>query len=393
MYNFDEFKHISLLEYHIENFVDTIVEQIINIETNKINEASSDSEWGDRFKAVFSLKIPKLKKALKAYQRDLVDQALNDLDYEKRKEAAGKEDPETKDRLKVAHQTKNEQLKARAQADLEKVNDIADGNKTVEAIAKSGKIEARIKAAEIAYKHADGQEKEGLKVRIADLKDDKRQTLADIKSYKSERKEEKPANQQPTPTNNPNPNVKKSPTDEAVPKSVTKRAEDFTTIPDPNPTELQYLRDQLEDARDKWEDAKEKANDSSATEKDKLKEIDAHKKVIDAKIKLAKVKGDGAIEIAELQQQLVELENKKLQVTGGGEVLTALVNARNDAKEKYNKAKEEAAANRDNESKQQAEKRAALAYYRAEKNLAKQKGEDTKGWDDRITEYSNMLKN
>ena len=392
MYTFDEFKQISILECELDSFIDVLAEQIININFENINEAS----LGDKLKAALSLKLPKLKKALKEYQRDLIDQALNDVDYEKRREAAGKENPEVKARLDSAHKTKNDQLKARAQADIEKINDIADGNKGVEAVAKTGKIEARIKAAEIAYKHADGQEKDALKIRIDDLKDDKKETLADIKAYKSEQQEEEPpAKKQPSVTDSPKPkdDVVTPPADKAVPQKVVNQETSFTQIPDPNYKELEYLRNQIEEATENWEEAKEKASQKDATTKDKLAEIDKHKKVIDAKIKLAKVKGEGANVIDELQRQLVELEDQKLQINGGGEILTALINARDAAKDKWNEAKEIADAEKDNENKQKAAKRAELAYYRTEKTLAKAKGEDTKGWEDRIIELQNILNN
>lgn len=391
MYTFDEFKQISILECELDNFIDVLAEQVININFENINEAS----LGDKLKAALSLKLPKLKKALKEYQRDLIDQALNDVDYEKRREAAGKEHPEVKARLDSAHKTKNDQLKARAQADIEKINDIADGNKGVEAVAKTGKIEARIKAAEIAYKHADGQEKDALKIRIDDLKDDKNKTLADIKAYKSEQQEEPPTKKQPSVTDSPKPKdgVVTPPGDKTVPQKVVNRETAFTQIPDPNYKELEYLRNQIEEATENWEEAKEKASQKDATTKDKLAEIDKHKKVIDAKIKLAKVKGEGADVIDELQRQLVELEDQKLQINGDGEILTALINARDAAKDKWNEAKEIADAEKDNENKQKAAKRAELAYYRTEKTLAKAKGEDTKGWEDRIIELQNILNN
>ncbi|WP_296865271.1 hypothetical protein [uncultured Methanobrevibacter sp.] len=183
MYNFYEFKIVKIAESNIENFTDKLIEKLRGSELDiPITEASIP----DKLKTALSFKGPKLKKALKNYQKDLVDLALNDLDFEKRKEASkGKDDKDAKDRLAVAHKTRNDQLKAQAQADLERIDDIAGGNKAIQAVAKSGKIEARIAAAKIAYKHADGQEKDALRLRLDDLSDQKQETLADINKYTS----------------------------------------------------------------------------------------------------------------------------------------------------------------------------------------------------------------
>lgn len=183
MYNFEDFKTVKIAESHIEQFTDELIEKLSGSE---LDTPVSEASLGDKLKTALSFKGPKLKKALKSYQKDLVDQALNDLDYEKRKEASdGKGDPKATERLKVAHKTKNDQLQARAQADVEKISDIANGNKAAEAVAKSGKIEARMKATQIAYKHADDQEKDALKLKLDKLSKEKQETLADINKYAS----------------------------------------------------------------------------------------------------------------------------------------------------------------------------------------------------------------
>lgn len=183
MYNFDDFKTIKLAESHIENFADECIEKL---KGSELDEVMNEASVGDKLKTALSFKGPKLKKALKNYQKDLVDQALNDLDFAKREEAAGnKGDSNAKKRLDAAHKTKNDQLKARAQADVEQIDDIAGGNKAAQAVAKSGKIEAKIAAAKISYKHAEGQEKDALKLRLDDLSKDKQETLADINKYAS----------------------------------------------------------------------------------------------------------------------------------------------------------------------------------------------------------------
>lgn len=184
MYNFNEFSILRVAESHIEDFVDELIEKL---KGSELDEVVNEASVGDKLKTALSFKGPKLKRALKNYQKDLVNQALNDLDYEKRKEAAkGKDDKDAKDRLAAAHKTKNDQLKAQAQADLEDIDDIVNGNKAAQAVAKSGKIEARIAAAKIAYKHADDQEKDALKLRLDDLSKEKQETLADINKYASE---------------------------------------------------------------------------------------------------------------------------------------------------------------------------------------------------------------
>ena len=183
MYNFGDFKTVKIAESHIEQFTDELIEKLSGSE---LDTPVSEASLGDRLKTALSFKGPKLKKALKSYQKDLVDQALNDLDYEKRKEASdGKGDPKATERLKVAHKTKNDQLQARAQADVEKINDITNGNKAAEAVAKSGKIEAQMAATQIAYKHADDQEKDALKLKLDKLSKEKQDTLADINKYAS----------------------------------------------------------------------------------------------------------------------------------------------------------------------------------------------------------------
>lgn len=137
------------------------------------------------------IKFTKIKNNLKKYQKALVNQAINDLDLEKKK-AAGNLDPKKKETLTAANKQKNQALKDQADAISVRIDQLAssDGLKKVASI---GKNRAKLAAAETAAKVADGEEAKALKVKIQKLNSKISKDESELKDYQKndKSKEEK----------------------------------------------------------------------------------------------------------------------------------------------------------------------------------------------------------
>lgn len=134
------------------------------------------------------IKWKKIKNNAKKYQQTKVQVALNNVDYEKKKQASkGELDKKTSDTLKAANAAKNQALKDKAGAISQRMKDLAttDPLKKVVTIATT---KANLAAAETALKAADGEESKQLKIRIKKLAATAADATQDLKDYESDSK-------------------------------------------------------------------------------------------------------------------------------------------------------------------------------------------------------------
>ena len=151
-------------------------------ESNNVDEGITD------IKGIMSnpIKYKKIKNNAKKYQQTKVQISLNNLDYEKKKQASkGELDPKTKEALKVANATKNTALTDKASAISQRMKDLAttDPLKKVVTIATT---KSNLAAAETALKAADGEESKQLKIRIKKLAGKAADAQQALKDYESE---------------------------------------------------------------------------------------------------------------------------------------------------------------------------------------------------------------
>ena len=151
-------------------------------EKNNVDEGITD------IKGIASnpIKWKKIKNNAKKYQQTKVQVALNNVDYEKKKQASkGEMDKKTTDTLKAANNAKNQALKDKASAISQRMKDLAstDALKKVVTIATT---KANLAAAETALKAADGEESKQLKIRIKKLATTAADAKKDLQDYESD---------------------------------------------------------------------------------------------------------------------------------------------------------------------------------------------------------------
>ena len=138
-------------------------------ESSKAFEADLDKTLNESIGAALGspIKFMKIKKNAKKYQQALVQIAINNLDFEKKK-AAGNMDKDKADVLKAANAQKNQALKDQVSAISDRMDQLATtpGLQTVTSIAKN---KSKMAAAQTALKTADGEEAKALKLKIKGL--------------------------------------------------------------------------------------------------------------------------------------------------------------------------------------------------------------------------------
>ena len=166
-----------------------------------VNESKNIKEGITDIKGIMSnpIKYKKIKNNAKVYQKTKVQQALNNLDYEKKK-AASKGDGNS-NVLKVANATKNAALKNQSTAIAARMNDLAttDPLKKVVTLATS---KANLAAAETALKAADAEESKALKIRIKRLAGQAADAQKALKDYESDSKKDTADNETPSAEDN-----------------------------------------------------------------------------------------------------------------------------------------------------------------------------------------------
>jgi hypothetical protein len=172
--SFNDWGHMYEAERNLESFLDSVYESALNENIGAILGSP--------------IKYMKLKKAAKEYQTSLVQKAVNNLDFEKKK-AAGNLDPKQKEVLIAANKQKNQALSDKASAISQKMDSLATtaGLKTVSSIAKN---KSQIAAAEIAAKTADGEEAKSLKLKIQGLNKKVAASQEELEDYKDKAEDE-----------------------------------------------------------------------------------------------------------------------------------------------------------------------------------------------------------
>jgi hypothetical protein len=185
------------------------------------------------------VKFIKIKNNAKKYQQVLVQKALNDVDFEKKKQAA--DDVVDKDKnevLKAANKAKNQALSDKATAISDRMKDLATspGLQKVKTLAIS---KAKVAAAETALKGADAEESKQLKVKIKELNAKAAEAEKAIKDYEKEGADQ----QQEAP--------QEAPQQQEGPKVKDDKKED------PNKEKIDQLNTKIEAAREKYNQASE----------------------------------------------------------------------------------------------------------------------------------------
>jgi hypothetical protein len=136
------------------------------------------------------IKFFKIKNNAKKYQQALVQIAINNLDFEKKKQA-GTLDKDKLGVLTAANKQKNTALRDKADAISARMDQLAttDGLKTVSSIAKN---KSKMAAAETALKTADGEEAKALKLRIQGLNAKVAADQRELKDYQKNAEEKEP---------------------------------------------------------------------------------------------------------------------------------------------------------------------------------------------------------
>ena len=129
------------------------------------------------------IKFMKIQKNMKMYQKALVQQSINEIDFAKKKEAS-KEDPNPKalEVLKQANLAKNLALKDQVDAIVDRMSQLSEGDEGLAKVVAVGKSKSKLAAAKIVMKAASGEEAKALKLKIATLEDrvaDDEQSLKD----------------------------------------------------------------------------------------------------------------------------------------------------------------------------------------------------------------------
>ncbi len=212
------------------------------------------------------IKWKKIKNNAKKYQKARTAQALNDVDYAKRKEKAkGNLSPQQKEVLDQANKAKNMALSDTASNISQRMTDLAttDGLKKVAALAKT---KANLAANEIVLKAADGEQKKRLKIKSAKLSKKAQEEKSALADY------------------------------EADPSEVDAAKEDKAK------EQISALRKQ-----------REPLIDSAGAEKDPAKNAAIRVKIEEINVKIADLEGEGQ---AEAKEDLAAAKEKLTKVSG-----------------------------------------------------------------------------
>ena len=136
------------------------------------------------------IKYTKIKNNLKKYQQTKVQKALNDVDFEKKKQKSkGDLDAKTKATLQAANKAKNQALADKGSAIQDRMKDLAT-TEPLKKVVTIGTTKAKVAAAETALKAADAEETKQLKVQIAKLNQKAAEETKALKDYASTEKDD-----------------------------------------------------------------------------------------------------------------------------------------------------------------------------------------------------------
>ena len=217
------------------------------------------------------VKYVKIKNNLKKFQKAKVAQALNDVDFAKRKaKGAGDLSAKQKEVLVQANKAKNAALADTTAAVSQRMKDLAT-TPILKKVVTIGTTKSRMAANKIALKSATGEEAKQLKIKATELSKKASKATGELKDYESTaaKKAEKPA-------------VQEMPEDK--PKTTTK----------PETTE-----------------AKPKTKESAADKKKAEKKQELGNKIGDAMKAIERAKAEGKSEEAEKAKAVEKLNSVK----------------------------------------------------------------------------------
>ena len=328
--------------------VDTILDTLSEL-SDRIGESTSiDLEIDELYEELFDLtnvselnegildfikspiKFMKIKKNLKAYQKALVQKAINDVDFAKKKQVgdADEKDKKRMETLKQANQAKNKALDDQLSAIGERMTELSSGDEGLGKVVSIGKTKSKLAAAKIVMKATSGEEAKQLKLEIDTLSD---RIAADEKSLKDYAKKAGPADHTGTDQSGDNDNTTSQDQmagigGEGKPKTTPKATSkpeptpEATSKPEPTPeptpeTETETDTEKLDAAVTKAKEAKDKLP-ADASPKDKAA---ADIAVFTAEIAAAKAKGE---DTKDLEGKLAAAKNTaalQVQKVGGVE--------------------------------------------------------------------------
>ena len=295
--------------------VDTILDTLAELSDRIGESASIDLEIDELYEELFDLtnvselnegildfikspiKFMKIKKNLKAYQKALVQKAINDVDFAKKKQVgdADEKDKKRMETLKQANQAKNKALDDQLSAISERMTELSGGDEGLGKVVSIGKTKSKLAAAKIVMKATSGEEAKQLKLEIDTLSD---RIAADEKSLKDYAKKQEPADKstddnagdddntaskgQMDSLKDDEPKAKKDDKAAADKAAADKAAVDKETVDKETDTE------KLDAAVTKAQEAKDKLPED-ASKQDKAK---ADITLFTAKIAVAKAKGE-----------------------------------------------------------------------------------------------------
>lgn len=128
------------------------------------------------------IKFTRIQMNMKKYQKALIQQSINDVDFAKKKQASAEDpDPKALEVLKQANLAKNKALKDQADAIADRMTQLAEGDEGLNKVIALGKAKSKLQAAKVVMKATSGEEAKQLKLEIDTLED---RVAADEKSLK-----------------------------------------------------------------------------------------------------------------------------------------------------------------------------------------------------------------
>ena len=244
------------------------------------------------------VKYIKIKNNLKKFQQTKVQQSLNNVDYEKKKQKSkGELDKKTNDTLKAANAAKNQALADKGSAIQQRMKDLAT-TEPLKKVVTIGTTKAKVAAAETALKAADAEETKQLKVKIAKLNQKAAKETASLKDYVSTEADDKPAETKPA---------------ETKPDAETTTSKDNEENTDAATGKEANTKKALEDAEAEIEKAKQAYNAVKDGDDEKAK-LQAEIKLKQARQKKAKAEGNTELvqgfgdDIGEVMKKLQDLD-------------------------------------------------------------------------------------
>ncbi len=131
------------------------------------------------------IKYTKIKNNMKKYQKGLVQQSLNDVDYAKKKEVGkGELTPDQKEKLKLAKDAKNKAIDKTVDLTVDRMNDLAT-TPGLQKVVSLGKTKSKIAANKVVLKSATGEIAKTLKVKEKELEAKAAKTKTALKDYEA----------------------------------------------------------------------------------------------------------------------------------------------------------------------------------------------------------------